>query len=108
MARLPAFHTNSLKYPSIHRNVYHDRSDCRQGQEIKREVTRHLQEMGMAAMRRVHEVPVIQWLSCAIRVKAITGRIHFLNQMNCPVCPHWKRTSQCNEVEFMCCDRHET
>ena len=37
MPRVPAFHTNSPEYPPTHRNVYHDRSECRYGQEIKRD-----------------------------------------------------------------------
>src|SRR2546423_14860687 len=32
-----AFHTTSPEYPPTHRNVYHDRSECRYGQEIKRD-----------------------------------------------------------------------
>ena len=37
MSKVPAFHTNSPEYPPTHRNVYHDRSECRYGQEIKRD-----------------------------------------------------------------------
>lgn len=32
-----AFHTTSPEYPPSHRNVYHDRSERRYGQEIKRD-----------------------------------------------------------------------
>ena len=37
MAPVPAFHTDNMEYPPSHRNVYHDRSGCRYGQEIKRD-----------------------------------------------------------------------
>jgi hypothetical protein len=37
MSVVPPFHTNSPEYPPSHRNVYHDRSECRYGQEIKRD-----------------------------------------------------------------------
>ncbi len=37
MAPVAAFHTTSQEYPPTHRNVYHDRSECRYGQEIKRD-----------------------------------------------------------------------
>lgn len=35
--KVPTFHTTSPEYPPSHRNVYHDRSECRYGQEIKRD-----------------------------------------------------------------------
>jgi hypothetical protein len=34
--KVSAFHTTSPEYPPTHRNVYHDRSECRYRQEIKR------------------------------------------------------------------------
>lgn len=37
MAPEAAFHTTNPEYPPTHRNVYHDRSECRFGQEIKRD-----------------------------------------------------------------------
>jgi hypothetical protein len=35
MPKVPAFHTNSQEYPPSHRNVYHDNSACKDGQDIK-------------------------------------------------------------------------
>ena len=37
MAPVAAFHTDWPEYPPSHRNVYHYRSECRYGQEIKRD-----------------------------------------------------------------------
>jgi len=37
MAPVAEFHTTNTEYPPTHRNVYHDRSECRFGQEIMRD-----------------------------------------------------------------------
>jgi hypothetical protein len=37
MAPVSPFRTTSTEYPPTHRNVYHDRSECRYGQEIIRD-----------------------------------------------------------------------
>lgn len=37
MSYVSEFHTTSPEYPPTHKNVYHDRSECRYGQEIKRD-----------------------------------------------------------------------
>ena len=37
MARIDAYHTNSLEYPPSHRDVYHNDSNCPNGKRIKPE-----------------------------------------------------------------------
>jgi hypothetical protein len=37
MPKVSPFHTDNLEYPPTHRNVFHDQSECRYGQEIKRD-----------------------------------------------------------------------
>lgn len=34
MAKVDPFHTDSPEYPPEHRDVYHDQSGCKYGQEI--------------------------------------------------------------------------
>jgi len=36
MAKVLAYHTNSLEYPPEHRNVHHDHDDCPDGKRIQR------------------------------------------------------------------------
>jgi hypothetical protein len=35
MAKVAAYHTNSLEYPPSHRNVYHNDDACPYGKDIK-------------------------------------------------------------------------
>jgi len=37
MAKVPAYHTNSVEYPPHHRNVHHDHDECPDGKRIKPE-----------------------------------------------------------------------
>lgn len=37
MGKVQPFHTNSPEYPPKHREVHHDRDDCHDGKQIKRE-----------------------------------------------------------------------
>jgi hypothetical protein len=37
MAKIRAYHTNTLEYPPEHRNVHHDHDDCHDGKNIKPE-----------------------------------------------------------------------
>ena len=34
MAKVPAYHTNSIETPPEHRNVHHDHDDCPDGKRI--------------------------------------------------------------------------
>jgi hypothetical protein len=37
MARVSPYHTDSVEYPSKHREVYHDKDTCPDGKRIKQE-----------------------------------------------------------------------
>ena len=37
MAKIDAFHTNSLEYPPGHRSVFHDQSECSYGKDVLEE-----------------------------------------------------------------------
>jgi len=37
VASVSPYHTDSDEYPPSHRNVYHDRDDCKYGKDIKAE-----------------------------------------------------------------------
>lgn len=56
MAKVPASHTNSPEYPLTHRNVYHDRFECRYGQEIKRDGNDIAGDADRPAVRSVQEI----------------------------------------------------
>jgi hypothetical protein len=34
MAKVPAYHTNSIEEPPLHRSVFHDHDDCPYGKKI--------------------------------------------------------------------------
>jgi hypothetical protein len=37
MAKVFPYHTNTVEYPPEHRNVHHDRDNCKDGKQIKLE-----------------------------------------------------------------------